>query len=603
MENNKSIKVLIIDDDEEDFLIAKEIISEIKNQEYILDWAPTYQKALNEIKNNCHDVYLIDYKLGAKTGLDLIDETIEISHKIPIIMLTSLDSHETDVLAMKKGAADFLRKGKIDSELLERSIRYAIEKKTTENKIVYLAYYDQVTDLPNRVFFKEQLNYAIAHAARYNRILAILFIDLDNFKIINDSLGHHVGDIFLKEVAKRLHSCIRKSDIIARNSLKTPVDTLARLGGDEFTISLTEINTGEDASLVAGRIIKTLSEPFNIENHEIFTSASIGIALCPTDSDDTDTLLKYADNAMYHVKNQGKNGFQYFQKAMNENVQDMISKINNIRKALDHNEFLLYYQPKMNLKTGEITGFEALIRWDQKDKGIVSPIAFIPFAEKHHLIDFVSNWVLHAVCKQHREWEEANLKALPVSINLPVTQFLKADFMQYITGIIGSYHVSPELFELEITESIFMDEMKSTYLKLSELQTLGFQISIDDFGTGFSSLSRLKQIPCNVLKIDKSFINNINGDSPDMILINSVIAMAHGFKMQVVAEGVETALQFTRLKQSDCDILQGYLLSRPLPKEEIPIILKKESERDGIGMRLIQKLNDCTIKDNNFSGN
>jgi diguanylate cyclase (GGDEF)-like protein len=591
MVNNKCIKILLIDDDEEDYIITKDIISGIKDQEYTIDWISSFEKALLEIQKDMYDVFLIDYNLGIKTGLDLIDAALEINRNTPIIILTGVDNHEIDLLAMKKGASDFLKKDKIDAEILERSIRYAIEKKITENRISYLAYYDQITSLPNRIFFKEQLNYALAHAIRYNRILAVLFLDLDNFKLVNDSLGHHVGDSLLQEVAKRLYESIRKSDIIARNDLKTLIDTVARIGGDEFTISLTEIATYENASVVADRIIKSLNNPFMIEGHEIFSGASIGISLYPSDSDNTDTLLKYADNAMYYAKKQGKNCFQYYEKSMNENVLDKIHMINNIRNARDRNEFLLYYQPKMNMKSGKLNGFEALIRWNNAEKGFVLPLDFIPFAEEHHLIGFITDWVIHEVCRQLGEWIQAKLKLLPISINLPINQLKKPDFVDYIKNIIISCDISPQLLELEVTESIFMDDMNTTNSKLHELRSMGFQISIDDFGTGFSSLNRLKQVPCNILKIDKSFVKSIDEGSIDSVIINSIISMGHALNMEILAEGVETAMQFDFLRRNNCDSMQGYLLSRPLPNEKIPDILIKEATGEGIGIQLIKKIN------------
>lgn len=590
MEKQERIKILLIDDDEEDYIITKDIISEIKYQKYSIDWTSSYKEALVEIKKNIYDVFLIDCNLGIKSGLDLIDEITKINRNIPIIILTGLDNHEIDILAMKKGASDFLQKSKIDAESLERSIRYAIEKKNTESQILYLAYYDQITNLPNRIFFKEQLNYTLAHAKRYNKLLAVLFLDLDNFKLINDSLGHHIGDILLKEVAKRLFISIRKSDIIARNEINTLIDTIARIGGDEFTISLTEINNYENASIVANRIIKNLNEPFIIEGHEIFTSASIGISLYPEDSDDSDTLLKYADNAMYYAKKEGKNCFQYYQKSMNDNLLDKINMINNIRKAKKLNEFLIYYQPKMEFNTGKIIGFEALIRWNKNGKGITLPIDFIPFAEEHHLIGFITEWIIHETCRQLKEWNSKKLILLPISINLPITQFKKPDLVEYIKKIITSYDISAKYLEFEVTESIFMENMDLNIERLNELQLMGIQISIDDFGSGFSSLNRLKQIPCNTIKIDRSFIKFINKDPRDPIIISTIISLAHGLNMNALAEGVETEIQFKFLKKNNCNSMQGFLLSPPLPKEKISDILKKEEHGNGIGIELIKKI-------------
>ncbi len=312
MEEKETINILLVDDDEEDYLITQDIISDIKNQKYSLKWASNYEKALDDINKEMYDLFLFDYNLGAKTGLDLIDKVNENKANIPVIMLTGQNNYEVDVIAMKKGASNYLIKGKLDADILERSIRYAMEKKKTETQILYMAYYDHMTDLPNMTFFKELLNYALAHASRYKRKTAVMYFDLDNFKVINDSLGHNTGDLLLKEAAFRLCSCVRMNNPIARNNLKTPVDLVAHPGGDEFIISLTEINGYENSSLVANRIIHAFDRPFTIDNHEIFTTASIGIAMYPSDSDDADTLIRYADNAMYYAKRQGKNTFQYY---------------------------------------------------------------------------------------------------------------------------------------------------------------------------------------------------------------------------------------------------------------------------------------------------
>jgi diguanylate cyclase (GGDEF)-like protein len=590
-DDKEKIKVLLVDDDEEDYLIVREIMSEIQHQQYALEWISDFEKAIEAIqRDDAYDVLLVDYNLGARTGLDLVNETLALARSLPIIIITGQMTRDIDLLAMKKGVSDFLVKGKFDADLLERSIRYAIERKRNENQILYLAYYDQLTDLPNRTFFREQLNYALAHAIRYSRILAVLFLDLDNFKLINDSLGHHVGDLLLKEVAKRLCACVRKSDIIARNCHETPIDTVARLGGDEFTISLTEIQSYEDASIVANRIIKSIGEPFSIENHEIYSGVSIGISLFPADSADADVLLKYADNAMYHAKKQGKNSYQYYQKSMNESVMGKMHMVTSIRKARDNNEFILYYQPKMDLRSAHILGFEALIRWQHADKGIVMPLHFIPFAEQHHLIPFITDWVIHEACRQLQAWGSSNLKVLPVSINLPVTQFKKPDFLDYLMDIVSSYNVSPQYLELELTESIFTEDMNSVNSTLHELRSKGFQISIDDFGTGFSSLNRLKEVPCNVLKVDRSFIQNIDEETADSAIVSSIIRMGHALQMQIFAEGVETLLQLKFLLAHDCDGFQGFILSPALPPEEAAQVLIKEEAGEGIGSALMNRL-------------
>jgi EAL domain-containing protein (putative c-di-GMP-specific phosphodiesterase class I) len=296
---------------------------------------------------------------------------------------------------------------------------------------------------------------------------------------------------------------------------------------------------------------------------------------------------------MYYAKKQGKNCFQYYQKKMNDKVSDKMYMIQNIRRAVTRGEFLLHYQPKMDIKSGRLIGLESLIRWNSTDRGLISPAEFIPFAEKHHLIGHITEWVLHEACRQLHAWENARLINLPVSVNLPVSEFRKPDFVNELKKTMDAYGIPPHLLELEVTESIFMEDITVTNTKLNELRSSGFQISIDDFGTGFSSLNRLIEVPCNILKIDKTFIQSI-GKNPMDIIINSIISMGHGLKITIIAEGVENVTQFDFLSRNNCDCIQGYLLSRPLPAEHIPGILQGESQGEGIGVQLVNKIKDDT---------
>ena len=588
---DEEVKILLIDDNENDYLITSRLISGIPHRRYAMEWVSDLDKAVEAISRKPYDVLLVDYRLGMMTGLEVIDEVQKITRDIPFIMLTGMEGYDIDVLSMKKGASDFLRKDKIDGERLERSIRYSLEKKKSEMQIAYLAYYDQLTSLPNRIFFKEQLNFSLSHAIRYGRMLAVLYLDLDNFKYVNDSLGHHCGDLLLKEVAKRLHSSVRKSDIIARNDMQTVVDTVARMGGDEFTISLTEIHTYEDTSIVSSRIMENLGKSFLIDGHEVFTGVSIGIALYPADARDSEALLKCADAAMYDAKKQGKNCYQFYTKSMQDEILDKIHLYNDIQKAGERDEFLLHYQPQMDLVSGKLTGLEALIRWNSAQRGLVQPMGFIPFAETHHLAGFIMDWVIQDVCRQLCEWALPDLQLLPISINVPVNQIKKPDFAEHVMKIIGSYGLRAELFVLEVTESIFTDDMSIINSKLGELRSLGFHLAIDDFGTGFSSLNRLRQIPCNTLKIGKSFIQCMNDRPTDAAIVGSIVSLAHGLKMRVLAEGVDTAEQFDSLRRLHCDNIQGNLLNPPLPKEKLPEILKNEALGEGIGTRLLREMN------------
>lgn len=589
MDSRETIRILFVDDDKEDYFITRELLSGNKNRIYKINWIAGYNEAVAEVEKTAYDLFIFDYNLGLRTGIDLIDTISAKCKNVPVIMLTGQSNPDIDELALKKGVSDYLVKGKFDGEILERSIRYAIEKKDTEKKMMYLAYYDQLTDLPNRVFFMEQLNYALAHAVRYNRKLAVLFLDLDNFKMINDSLGHHAGDCLLRHVAGLLHQSIRKVDILARNNLKTQIDTVARMGGDEFTISLTEINSYEDASIVATRIIESLSAPVLIEGNTLYIGVSIGIAMYPDDSDNAETLLKYADNAMYHAKKNGKNNFQYYRKEMNSEIMKSIRLTTGIRKAAESGQFFLEFQPKIDLRSERIIGFESLIRWKNDDNGILPPLDFIPYAEKHHLISCITDWVIKEVCRLMASWKE-KASLLPVSINLPVTELMQARFTDKTAGMFRSCRIPAQFIEFEVTESVFTDNPERMKDQISALKAAGFMLSIDDFGTGYSSLSRLKNMDCDILKIDKCFIDNIPSSVSDTVIINSVIAMGHGLGMKILAEGVENRDQYDYLRNNDCDYMQGYYFCKPVPADLVPGILQKINRRNTDAFAVIRSI-------------
>jgi diguanylate cyclase (GGDEF)-like protein len=450
------------------------------------------------------------------------------------------------------------------------------ERKRAEEQIYHLAYFDSLTGLPNRLLFKEYLSHALAHATRTQKMAAILFLDLDRFKQINDTLGHSIGDKLLQRVAECLVVCIRKCDTLGRVAGGDVTSSVSRLGGDEFTVLLTDIDTVQDAARVAHRIISTVSQPFNLDGHEMIVTTSIGISLYPDDGKDVVTLIKNADTAMYHAKDQGRNNFQFYNQSMNSTAYERLVLENHLRKALERNEFVLHYQPQFDIMTDEIIGVEALIRWRHPDLGMVSPGVFIPLAEETGLIMQIDEWVLKTACAQNKAWQEAGLPFITMAVNLSGQNFIRKNLVGIIARAIEDTRLDPRYLELELTESVLMKNAKETASTLQVLKEMGLRFSIDDFGTGYSSLSYLKRFPLDTLKIDQSFIREITTDSDNAAITTAIIAMAHSLKLKVVAEGVETEEQLAFLRDHGCHAMQGFLYSKPLPAAEVAqFILEK----------------------------
>jgi diguanylate cyclase (GGDEF)-like protein/PAS domain S-box-containing protein len=449
------------------------------------------------------------------------------------------------------------------------------ERKRSEEKIRLLAYYDSLTGLANRTLFKELLSRSLHAARRHGRVVATLFIDMDSFKRVNDTLGHTNGDLLLQAVAKRLVNCLRKSDPVARAEEDDSASAVSRLAGDEFIVLLNDLSHANDAAVVARRILEDLAAPFMLSGHEVFASASIGISIYPLDGDDPDSQLQNADVAMHHAKEQGKNNYQFFSPAMNSSALDRLALENDLRRAVERGEFLLHYQPKVEVGTRRLIGAEALIRWRHATRGLVSPVDFIPLAEDTGLIVPIGAWVLRAACEQAKVWQAAGLAPLPISVNLSNRQFRQKDLTDTITGILRSAGLDPRQLELEITESTIMQDPENAIAALQRLKALGIGVSIDDFGTGYSSLSSLRRLPLDCLKIDRSFITNITTNGDDAAITSAIVAMAHSLKLTVLAEGVENEDQLATLRRLGCDQVQGYLFSKPLPAEAFLTILER----------------------------
>jgi len=425
-----------------------------------------------------------------------------------------------------------------------------------EEKVSYLAQFDALTGLPNRNLFQDRLTQAMALAKRNAWPMAVLFIDLDRFKLVNDTLGHGAGDKLLKEAAERLQSCIRASD------------TVGRLGGDEFAAILSELAKPGDAGLVAQKIIDAFKRPFDLEGKETYVTASVGVTLYPSDSDDAEALVVNADAAMYRAKEEGRNNYQYFTRDMNERALQRVQMEAALRRALERGELRLFYQPKAELVTGKICGFEALLRWQHPEKGMVLPGDFIPVLEETGLIVQAGEWVLRTACAQIKAWQKAGLKVPPISVNLSARQFEQKNLKDVVAQILGETKVDPSLVEFEITESLLMNDPEGAARTLHDLKNSGVQLSMDDFGTGYSSLGYLKRFPIDTLKIDRTFVRDISTDADDATLTRAIINLAQNLRLKVVAEGVETDAQLAFLCSNGCDEMQGYLFARPTTAEE-----------------------------------
>jgi diguanylate cyclase (GGDEF)-like protein/PAS domain S-box-containing protein len=429
-------------------------------------------------------------------------------------------------------------------------------------QMTHSAEHDFLTGLPNRMLLNDRVSQAIALAPRHTKHVAVLFLDLDGFKHINDSLGHPTGDKLLQSIAKRLVDCVRSSD------------TVSRQGGDEFVILLSEVAQSEDAEITAKRMLQAVALPHSIDHHDLHVTTSIGLSVYPDDGLDAETLIKNADTAMYQAKENGRQSFQFFKPAMNARAVERQAIEEGLRRASERREFVLHYQPKINLTTGAITGAEALIRWRHPTRGSVSPTDFIPVAEQCGLIKPIGAWVLREACEQAQAWVDAGLPATSIAVNVSAMEFRTENFLDDLFKILHETGLDPGSLELELTESVLMKHVASTATILQTLRESGIRVAIDDFGTGYSSLSYLRKFPVDAVKIDQSFVRQISAAGDDTTIVKAVIGMARGLKLKVIAEGVETLEQLAFLRAYRCDEAQGYYFSRPLPAQHFAMLLK-----------------------------
>lgn len=535
------------------------------------------KKALNMVVLKKPDVVLLDVMMPEITGLDILEQmrSKEALRHIPTIILTSATDPQTKLQALELGATDFLAKPVDPSELALR-LRNTLAAKAYQDRLLY---YDGLTGLPNRRLFTKRLNDALVRAKHDAKACAVLHIDLDRFKQINDTLGQNFGDSLLKAVSARLVECVRYSDLVGRPGSEEEEAELSRFGGDEFTLFIPNVERLENATLVARRILKAIAEPFRVNARELFITASIGIAVCPTDGDSVDMLLKHAAVAVSHAKERGRNTYQYYAKDLNTRSVERLTTENHLRKALSNRELFLVFQPKTEVRTGRIIGAEALLRWKHPKLGMVPPDEFIPMAEEMDLIVPFGEWVIYAVCTLTKRWQ-SQIDPICVSVNVSSRQFQKSDRLMLTvrnaletTGLAGKY------LGLELTESMLMENPEEISRTLKTIKQMGVKISIDDFGTGFSSFSNLKRYPLDELKIDRSFMNDIPNNTDDAAIVGAIIAMAHGLGMGVVAEGIERQEQLDFLRDRDCDEYQGYLLSKPILASDFLALVAKNMKK------------------------
>ena len=550
-------RVLLIEDNPGDVRLIREMLAEGEDDLFQLDCVGRLSQGLEYLSSRSAGVVLLDLSLPDSYGFDTFLKVYAHSPKVPIIVLTGHDDQTVALSAVKTGAQDYLVKGKIDRDLLLRSMQYSIERKRYQEQLEYQANYDALTGLPNRNLLHDRLRQSV-YAQRFVRSIGVVFIDIDHFKFVNDSLGHNTGDKLLQKVAERLLGAVRDGD------------TVARLGGDEFILILND-QTGQEVIYRAmQRIINKIAEPIEIDGQELLVTCSAGISLYPQDGPDVETLLKNADAAMYRAKEKGRNNFQFYTAEMNRQVNERLKMETNLRRALERNEFELYYQPRINVQSGALVGCEALLRWQHPELGLTLPERFIGLAEETGLIVPIGDWVLQTACAQARTWQKRGGPPITVSVNLSMRQFKQEALAGAVDDALRSSGLDPRRLEMELTESLVMQDTEAAIRVLERLREIGVDLSVDDFGTGHSSLSYLTRLPISALKIDQSFVQDVKGriNVDEGIVAQAIISLAHNLKLKVVGEGVETGAQFEFLKKHGCDEVQGYHFGRPMPASE-----------------------------------
>jgi diguanylate cyclase (GGDEF)-like protein len=555
-------------------LMRNMVCQSLSESGFDLAEAATVEEGLRLADELRPDIILLDVVLPDGDGFSVCRQlrSQPWGAMMPVVMMTGLDDLESIARAFDAGATDFITKP-ITWGILGHRVAYIIRSSRAEERIRTLAYFDPLTGLPNRTHFTEHLEMLLAMARRRQGNVAILLLDLDRFKKINETLGHGAGDRLLQEVAQRLKTAVRSSDTISRLADEI-LPHISRFGGDEFVVTLADAHNLAGIARVAQRLLQKVALPLTLDGYELFPSASIGISFFPTDGEDTAELLKNADTAMYHAKNQGRNNFQFYAREMNATAMERLNLESHLRRALERQEFLLHYQPQVETESGRITGLEALIRWPHAELGLIPPDRFISLAEETGLIFDLDEWVLRTVVRQISQWRALGIEGVKVAVNLSGQHFSRRDLLPLLDAVIGQEEWLARSLELEITEGVLMKEGEATVDILRGLRQRGITLAIDDFGTGYSSLSYLRRFPIDCLKIDKSFIRDTPDNADGVAIAAAIIAMGQSLNLQVVAEGVETEGQRAFLASRGCPFCQGYLFSPPLPVDELLPLLQ-----------------------------
>ncbi|MEZ5562867.1 MAG: EAL domain-containing protein [Gammaproteobacteria bacterium] len=555
------MKLLLVEDNQADVEFLAASLRRQRASDVEMVNVQSLGSATERLAGEKFDIVLLDLHLPDASGLECIDAIQAIDNEIPIVVLSGQDDEEFAVSILNKGAQDYLVKWEGQGRTILRSVRYAIERKRSELRLNYMAQFDALTGIPNRQYFNDQLTRATARARRDGRKVTLLFLDLDEFKVVNDTLGHDAGDHLLKEVASRIQRSVRTGDVVAR------------LGGDEFAVLLEGLTGPLEVETIATGLLKLISQPYHIADRQLDITTSIGITMYPNDSADTQMMLKNADIAMYQAKENGRNNVTFFTERMHAELMEYHELERDIREALRLDEFHVVYQPKVNAHNRRLQGLEALLRWTSPTRGKVSPGTFIPVAEESGHIIPLGYWVLNQVCQTLKIWEEKDLPRVPVSVNVSARQFQQPDFHKRVAQILAAHDVDPALIEIELTEGLVMEDSEAAQMELLRLKRIGLRISIDDFGTGYSCLSYLRRFPIDVLKIDRSFVLEIGVSQDGESIIDAIISLARSLRLETVAEGVETNEQLDFLLERGCHIVQGYLFGVPMEQALIEPLL------------------------------